>query len=145
MGAQWSRGSLDIYEKKLQNLHGNARKAIVSDMTFIAEQGAQDMQNYIEERGTEYSEYRANVLGRGTTGRHDTGKMEDDVEYRITQTPTVVNAEVGWINEFLAYFGYQEKGTRWIQPMFALRDASTTMKARLAAAGPGILQKAMGK
>lgn len=145
MGAKWSRGSLDITEKRLQNISGNVRKEMVSDMTFIAEQGAQEMQHYIEERGTAYSEYRANVLGRGTTGRHDTGTMVDAVEHRVTSYATVVNAEVGWLNTFFDYFRMQDNGTNEITAMFALRDASTTMRAKLKAAGPHIIARALSR
>lgn len=143
MGARWSRGSLDITQDRLKNINGKVRKEIESDMEFIAEHGAQYMQQLIEERGTDYSVYRATVLGRGTTGRHDTGKMVDAVDYRVTSYPTVVNAEVGWIDEFMEYFDIQERGRGFVEAMFALRDASLEMKDELKKAGPHIIERAL--
>lgn len=143
MGARWSRNGLDIYEKRLQNIHGNARKVIESDVSFIAEQGAQEMQANIEARGTEYSRFRAEILGRGTTGRNDSGDMVNAVEWRVTSFPTRVNAEVGWLDEYKKYFAFQEKGTAYIKAMYALRDASSNMRDQFRAAGPGIIDKAL--
>jgi hypothetical protein len=145
MGAQWARGSLDIEAKRLQNISGKVRKEMESDITFIAEQGAQYMQELIETRGTEFSAYRASVLGRGTPGRHDTGTMVDAVGFRVTSYPTVVNAEVGWIEDFMEYFGFQERGTQFVTAMFALMDASQEMKDQLKAAGPHIIERALSR
>lgn len=143
--ARWSRNGLDLYGKRLENIHGNVRKSIIEDTTFIAEQGAQEMQGYIEERGTTYSRYRAEILSRGTSGRHDTGEMVDAVGYRVTSYPTRVNAEVGWLEDYQKRFAFQEKGTAYIEAMYALRDASSTMRERFRTAGPGIIEKALRK
>lgn len=139
MGVRWTRVTLEDKQRKLGQAISVVQEA-KGYMETIAEQGAQEMQEYIETRGTDYSAYRSSHLGRGTSGRHDSGEMVDDVSYRVvSQEQGVVNAEFGWIEDFMAYFGYQEKGTRFVKAMYALRDASTSARDKLKRAGDEII------
>lgn len=106
----------------------------------IAREGAQEMQHYIASRGTSYSQ------SQGRSGRVDTETMINDVGYHRNPhaSTKVFSWEFGWIDEFLSYFGLQEKGFRHtggtsVEPMYALRDASTTVRDRMALLGPVIL------
>ena len=143
MGARWARGSLQYITQDYRQIPINVDNRLLRVMGDIAESGAEEMQQNIEDRGTEYSLYRATVLGRGTTGRHDTGTMVEAVEHRVeVPVPHVVNAMAGWLDEFLTYFGLQEKGTEYIPAMHALRDAGDNMRARLKEEAPSILRNA---
>ena len=143
MGIQRSRTGLDLMQKKLQNVDGNVRRILVDDLNFIAEQGAQEMQQYIRERGTAYSEYRYSRGQGNSAGREDTGTMLEAVGYTVTSYKTRVNAEVGWLEDFKKYFDYQERGTRWIEPMYALRDASATMRDIFKERGAELIARAL--
>ena len=143
MGARWSRGSLQYITEDYRKIPINVDNRLMQVMGSIASDGAIEMQENIESRGTAYSAYRAQVLGRGTTGRHDTGDMVNAVESRVeVPVPHVVNAMFGWLDDFMAYFGYQEKGTEYIPAMHALRDAGDNMRRRLKDEAPGILRNA---
>lgn len=142
MGAKWARGTLDMRARNMQNIHGKVRNRIVDNMQRIASEGAEEMEQNIETRGTSWSHYRANVLGRGTEGRHDEGVMVGAVDHRVTSHPKAVNAEIGWLDEFQDYFRTQELGLGVVEPMFALRDAANTMKDRLRDMGPEIIEDA---
>jgi hypothetical protein len=113
---------------------------IISDMEFLTAHGAEAMQQNIENtyqnpaKETPYSAERF-ATGIGTEGRHETGTMVNAVDHEVKFLPGgTVNGSFGWVNEFLAYFGYQENGTRNIAPMYALRDARTEVAPQFLAA-----------
>lgn len=75
--------------------------------------------------------------------------MRDAVTFRKNPnvSPLVFSWEFGWLEGFLAYFGYQEKGFNHIyagpiEPMFALKDSSTEARDRLTILGTAIYNKA---
>lgn len=134
MGARWTRVTLEDRRNDLRQAVATL-PSFKKDMERLAEQGAQIMQEYIASRGTAYSAERAG-RGRGGSGRRDSYEMFDAVDYRaVSQAAGVVNAEFGWIDNFQKYFGYQEKGTRTVEAMFALRDASTIIREQFAQMG----------
>jgi hypothetical protein len=142
MGARWSRAAvIQDYQGKLHEFP----KVIKEANRFLEEialAGADEMKGYIANRGTGYSQ------SQGRSGRIESGTMYDAVQHR--PNPNVANNvfswEFGWIGVYLSYFGYQEKGFRHtggtsVEPMYALRDASTTARDKMVALGPIILAK----
>ena len=117
--------------------------------TSAAEEGLENLgraavrevHKFIETRGTAWSSYRYNVLGRGNSpGRNDTGRMKGAVDYEVIDDALLF----GWIYDQEDYFLYQEDGTsgqRSIPPMFALRDAATLVNQ----IGPGLVGISISK
>ena len=104
---------------------------IAADMEVLSELGAKTMVENIETNyQAPYSAIRY-ASGVGTAGRHETGTMADAVTHELQFLPgDIINGRFGWINDYLAYFGYQENGFGHVGgghviPMYALRDART--------------------
>lgn len=129
MGARWARGTMEDLANNLNGVAVSAVPEITTEMTEIAERGKADMQRRISEAHTRTGIARV-ASGRGEhAGRRVEDVMFDAVEARVSSpVPNVVNAEMGWLDKFLAYFGYQERGTTYIPAMYALRDSSEIMR-----------------
>lgn len=142
MGLRWSRAAyLDDLEGRLHRVPAVVAEANRA-LEEIAAQGAEEMRGYINTRGTNWSR------SQGRAGRVDTGQMLDDVSYRQNphHSARIFSWEFGWINAFQQYFGFQERGFRHVggtsvEPMYALRDASTSARDKLTLLGPVILRK----
>lgn len=85
--------------------------------------GEEITQTFIATRGTEKS---------GKQGRIDTGAMLDAVD-SDTQLKSKEEAigRFGWLKEKPTYAPYQEDGTKYIAPMYALSDAAEIVKIQL--------------
>lgn len=85
--------------------------------------GEEITQTFIATRGTEKS---------GKQGRIDTGAMLDAVD---SDTKLVSKDEAvgrfGWLEKKPFYAPYQEDGTQYIAPMYALSDAAEIVKLQL--------------
>lgn len=64
-------------------------------------------------------------------GRVASGKMGNAIDSRTTRSKRKVKGEVGWINEYEPYFGFQETGGKHnlipglqIEGMYAIHDAA---------------------
>lgn len=146
MGVRFSRANIiQDFERRIKTVGPEAMKQVDSDLEFLAEESAQEMQQYISTRGTRYSHEQ------GRAGRVDTENMLNSVSYRKNpnQSDRVHSWEFGWVENFEKYFTYQEKGFRnWrsgegVIGMFALRDAATSARDRLVHLGPKIIAKAV--
>lgn len=85
--------------------------------------GEEITQTFIATRGTEKS---------GKQGRVDTGAMLDAVD-SDTQLKSKDEAigRFGWLKKKPTYAQYQEDGTKYIAPMYALSDAADIVKFQL--------------
>lgn len=85
--------------------------------------GEEITQTFIATRGTEKS---------GKQGRVDTGAMLDAVD-SDTQLKSKDEAigRFGWLKKKPTYAQYQEDGTKYIAPMYALSDAAEIVKVQL--------------
>lgn len=99
-------------ESKLKRLTDGSVRALSEAM----EAGENITKHNIETRGTEAS---------GKRGRIDTGKMLDKVD---SKTEILGDGEAegrfGWTDKEPFYARFQEDGTRFIEPMYALSDAA---------------------
>lgn len=85
--------------------------------------GEEITQTFIATRGTEKS---------GKQGRVDTGAMLDAVDSDTTlKSKDEAIGRFGWLKEKPSYAQYQEDGTRYIAPMYALSDAAEIVKIQL--------------
>lgn len=100
----------------------DTQDSIVDIAQDTASDGANMIRNRIETSGTVKS---------GKQGRIETGAMLAAVRSEVTVTPGRVTAAFGWLNTFSKYFGFQDVGTRWIEPMMALQDAFDESKANV--------------
>lgn len=85
--------------------------------------GEETTQTFIATRGTP---------GTGKQGRIDTGKMLDSVG-SDAKLMNEENAEgrFGWLDKKPFYAEYQEAGTQYIAPMYALSDAAEIVRDEL--------------
>lgn len=91
------------------------RQDVGTEVKKLAQDGEDMMKEFIETRGTAKS---------GKRGRIETGEMRDAVANRVLEdTDQATRAEYGWIDDSPGHRTYQELGTKFIEPMFALRDS----------------------
>lgn len=82
--------------------------------------GEQITQTFIATRGT---------AGTGKQGRIDTGKMLESVDSSTAlQGPDEAIGRFGWLEKKPFYAEYQEAGTKYIAPMYALSDAAEIVR-----------------
>lgn len=110
--ADFSRAFNSWFDRKVDNLNRRTFRALDESM----KEGEEITQTFIATRGTS---------GTGKQGRVDTGKMLDSVG----SDAKLLNSEeaegrFGWLNEQPFYAEFQEAGTQYIQPMYALSDAA---------------------
>lgn len=108
-------------DRKVENLNRRTFRALDESMKG----GAEITQTFIATRGTS---------GTGKQGRIDTGKMLDSVN----SDAKLLNGDeaegrFGWLNEQPFYAEFQEAGTQYIQPMYALSDAADIVAQELEA------------
>lgn len=99
------------FEAKVNELNRKSFRALREAM----EAGENITKHNIENRGTAKS---------GKRGRIDTGTMRDSVESDAKLvSPDEAIGRFGWLNKKPDYVKYQEPGTQYIEPMWALQDA----------------------
>jgi hypothetical protein len=100
------------FEGKVEAITRGAYRTVSN----AVEAGDEITKHHIETRGTAKS---------GKRGRIDSGAMRDLVDH---ETQLVSQDEVvgrfGWLGESPYWARYQELGTQYIEPMFALSDAA---------------------
>lgn len=86
-------------------------------------EGEEITQTFIATRGTS---------GTGKQGRIDTGAMLDavDSETRLENKDEAIG-RFGWLEKKPFYAEYQEAGTKYIAPMYALSDAAEIVRDEL--------------
>jgi hypothetical protein len=132
----------DKLQSRLDNLKVDLDTSAAEEgLDNIGKAAVREVHKFIETRGTAWSSYRYNKLGRGNSaGRNDTGRMKAAVDYEVIDDSVIF----GWIYDQEDYFIYQEEGTtgtRSITPMFALRDAATLVNK----IGPGLVGISVSK
>lgn len=86
-------------------------------------EGEEITQTFIATRGTP---------GTGKQGRIDTGAMLNAVDSEAKlQGKDEAIGRFGWLDKKPFYAEYQEAGTKYIAPMYALSDAAEIVKAEL--------------
>lgn len=104
------------FEGKVRAINAASRRALEDAM----EAGENITKHHIETRGTE---------GTGKRGRIETGKMLNSVDHSVKNTgPDSMEGRFGWLNQQPAWALYQEYGTKYIEPMYALSDAFEEVK-----------------
>lgn len=119
--ADFSRAFNSWFEAKVENLNRSTFRALDESM----KEGAELTQTFIATRGTSAT---------GKQGRVDTGKMLDSVgsEAKLLNKDEA-EGRFGWLNEQPFYAEFQEAGTQYIQPMYALSDAADIVRQELEA------------
>lgn len=101
----WFEGKVDEINRRNFRSLQNAMK-----------EGEQVTQTFIATRGT---------AGTGKQGRVDTGKMLESVDSDTRlQGSDEAEGRFGWLNKKPFYAEFQEAGTKYIEPMYALSDAA---------------------
>lgn len=146
MGARFRRNTLEDMAHDMRGVAVGAVPELHDRMEELGQRTESDIQRRITESYTRTGEARV-ASGRGShAGRRVEDVMYNAVEHRTTSpVPAVVNSEVGWINTFLEYFGFQEKGTRYIPAMHALRDAGDEARDELKELGRDYIKDAARK
>lgn len=119
--ADFSRALNSWFDRKVENLNRRTFRALDDSM----KEGEELTQTFIATRGTS---------GTGKQGRVDTGKMLDSVgsDAKILNSDEA-EGRFGWLNEQPFYAEFQEAGTRFIEPMYALSDAADIVAQELEA------------
>lgn len=112
MAEDFGRAAGSWFEEKVRDLNRKTFRALQENM----KDGEEITQTFIATRGTP---------GTGKQGRVDTGKMLDSVSSQATlKNQDEAEGRFGWINKTPFYAEFQEAGTRYIAPMYALSDAA---------------------
>lgn len=100
------------FEAKVNEMN---RKNFASLRNAMKE-GEEITQTFIATRGTE---------GTGKQGRVDTGKMLESVDSETNlKGSDEAEGRFGWLGKKPFYAEFQEPGTKYIAPMYALTDAA---------------------
>lgn len=112
MADDFGRAAGSWFEEKVQSLNRKTFRALQENM----KDGEEITQTFIATRGTE---------GTGKQGRVDTGKMLDSVSNKTElKGPDEAEGRFGWLDKKPFYAEFQEAGTKYIAPMYALSDAA---------------------
>lgn len=104
------------FEAKVRQLTSESFNALEDAM----EAGENITKHNIETRGT---------IKSGKRGRVETGEMRDSVQSdTVKQGPDVMIGRFGWLEKKPFYAEFQEDGTKYIEPMYALSDAAEEVK-----------------
>lgn len=115
----FSQAANGWFEAKVNKINRQTIKALETNM----KDGEEITQTFIATRGTP---------GTGKQGRVDTGLMLESVESETqAMGPDEVIGRFGWIDKKPFYAEYQEAGTPYIPPMYALQDAGDIIKRQL--------------
>lgn len=107
------------FEAKVDEINRKNFRSLQNAMT----DGEEITQTFIATRGT---------AGTGKQGRVDTGKMLESVDSSTTlQSKDEAIGKFGWLEKKPTYAEFQEAGTRYIEPMYALSDAAEIVKVQL--------------
>lgn len=117
--ADFGKAAGDWFEAKVNEINRKNYRALQESM----KDGEETTQTFIATRGTP---------GTGKQGRVDTGAMLNAVD-SDTRLKSRDEAEgrFGWLDKKPYYAEYQEDGTKYIPPMYALQDAAEIVKAEL--------------
>lgn len=84
------------------------------------------------------------AIHRANIDRIRTGHMIGSVGHRMkTASGGVIEGEFGWTAAGDQYFRYQERGTSYIAPMYALADAGTQVGAQFYSVVAAAVRRAM--
>lgn len=104
------------FEGKVREL----TEAAVDALEEAMEAGENITKHHIETRGTARS---------GKRGRVETGEMRDSVSSdTVRSSKDEAIGRFGWINRTPYWARFQEAGTKYIEPMWALSDAAEEVK-----------------
>jgi hypothetical protein len=107
------------FQAKVDEINRKNFAALKNNM----QDGEEITQTFIATRGTEKS---------GKQGRVDTGAMLDAVDSDVKlQSKDEAIGRFGWLKKKPTYAQYQEEGTKYIAPMYALSDAAEIVKLQL--------------
>jgi len=107
------------FEGKVREINRRTFRALQTNM----KEGEEVTQTFIATRGTP---------GTGKQGRIDTGLMLDSVDSEAeSKGADEAIGRFGWLDKKPFYAEFQEAGTRYIPPMFALQDAGEIIKKQL--------------
>lgn len=114
--ASFSQAAGGWFEAKVESI---TRKNFQS-LRNAMKDGQEITQTFIATRGTP---------GTGKQGRVDTGKMLDSVDSDAKlQNADEAIGRFGWLEQKPFYAEFQEAGTKYIAPMYALSDAAEIVK-----------------
>lgn len=100
------------FEAKVNEINRRNYRALQNAM----KEGEEITQTFIATRGTAKS---------GKQGRIDTGKMLESVDSETNLTGRdEAEGRFGWLRKKPFYAEFQEAGTQYIEPMYALSDAA---------------------
>lgn len=100
------------FEAKVNEINRRNYRALQNAM----KEGEEITQTFIATRGTAKS---------GKQGRVDTGKMLESVDSETNLTGRdEAEGRFGWLKKKPFYAEFQEAGTQYIEPMYALTDAA---------------------
>lgn len=107
---------------QLSNIIASKQRQIIARGRQITEEmgqyGAELVRDTVETSGT---------VSTGKRGRIDTGAMLQSVDSEYQDTADGGEAVYGFLNEPF-YTGFQELGTEYIEPMFAIPDAADNVE-----------------
>lgn len=107
------------FEAKVNEMNRKNFRSLQNAMS----EGEEITQTFIATRGTE---------GTGKQGRVDTGNMLESVDSDTKlEGPDEAIGRFGWLEKKPFYAKYQEPGTKYIAPMYALSDAAEIVKDEL--------------
>lgn len=132
--AWYARPSMD-------NIFAALEKTAADTVEEVGKKAEKFMKDRIDKAVTPWGLYRMSK-GQGiSAGRRLTGKMYDNVTYRVEQGPKRAYLDVGWVKSFgpeNKYFSYQETGFDWmgtgrrVEGAMALNDTRQYIKQILA-------------
>lgn len=108
----FSEASGAWFEAKVNEINRKNFRSLQNAM----KDGEETTQTFIATRGT---------AGTGKQGRVDTGRMLDSVDSEAKlQGRDEAVGRFGWLDKKPFYAEFQEAGTQYIEPMYALSDAA---------------------
>lgn len=117
--ADFGKAAGDWFEVKVNEINRKNYRALQESM----KDGEETTQTFIATRGTP---------GTGKQGRVDTGAMLNAVDSDThLKSRDEAEGRFGWLDKKPYYAEYQEDGTKYIPPMYALQDAAEIVKAEL--------------
>jgi hypothetical protein len=102
MGVTYSR-NFDTFPRDIESRYRRLRADIQDAMREAMDEGAKLGKAIIEVSGTAKS---------GKRGRIETGAMRDDFSSDVKVSSRDIEGRLGWVNNFLDRYGYQESGFR---------------------------------
>lgn len=166
------RRDINYLKKRFDGMIQEVEDAAREGMVEATRGGIRTARRLIEIRGTQGSakrfagEYLPAAGPGNSSGRNDSGYMSDSVSAEVYQDGDVIVGNVGWLDDYEEYFGYQEEGfenfkafskkrgefvdrrggrssvqSTWTPGMFIWRDVQTL----LAKTGPALVGSAVSR